>query len=149
MSVTEATPTSECPNCREGSETFWYMAHKYLYDVDAAREIVSDGREEVELDEESTRFAVDSSELNPGHLPHVNTQFPGIIAHIRYQTEEGEIVRGHLLIDGHHRAARCLQDNIPFFVYLLSEEESEVILLKSPPLPPLAALQAADSFPGN
>ncbi|MDB5384415.1 MAG: hypothetical protein JWM11_61 [Planctomycetaceae bacterium] len=121
-----------CPNCASGSETFWYMAHKYLYDVDQARQIVSDGRESVELDDESVQFSVKTSEINQQHLPHVNTEFPGIIAHIHYRTDEAEMVYGHLLIDGHHRAARCLELKIPFYVYLLTEEESEEILLRSP-----------------
>jgi len=123
---------STCPNCASGAETFWYMAHKYLYDVDHARQLVSDGRESVELDDESVRFSVDTSEINAAHLPHVNTEYPGIIAHIRYRTEEGEMVHGHLLIDGHHRAARCLELGIPFYVLLLTEEESEEVLLRSP-----------------
>lgn len=123
---------SNCPNCATGPETFWYMAHKYLYDVDSARRIVSDGRDTVELDEESVLFSVETSEINRAHLPHVNTEFPGIIAHIRYRTDDGEMIHGHLLIDGHHRAARCLELGIPFYVHLLSEDESEQILLKSP-----------------
>jgi hypothetical protein len=130
--MSQATLETSCPNCATGAETFWYMAHKYLYDVDHARRIVADGREPVELDDESTQFSVDTSDINPGHLPHVNTQYPGIIAHIRYQNDDGEMIHGHVLIDGHHRAARCLQLGVPFFVCLLSEEESEQILLRTP-----------------
>lgn len=118
-------------------ETFWYMAHKYLYDVDLACKIVADGREVFELDEESTEFAVRTSELNKEHVKNVNTDKPGIIAHIRYQTDEGEMVHGHLLIDGHHRAARCMELGIPFNIQLLTEEESEQVLLRSPLKPEL------------
>lgn len=113
-------------------ETFWYMAHKYLYDVDLACRIVDDGREVMELDEESTEFAVRTSELNKEHVKRVNPENPGIVAHIRYQTDEGEMVHGHLLIDGHHRAARCMELGIPFNIQLLTEEESEQVLLRSP-----------------
>ncbi len=123
-----------------GPETFWYMAHKYLFDVDHALRLVADGREVVELDDESIRFSVDTSEINWEHVPHVNPELPGIIAHIFYQTEEGEMIHGHLLIDGHHRAARCIQLGIPFHVQLLTEGESEEILLKCPRR---AALQTA------
>lgn len=130
MSVRELeTP---CPNCVDGPETFWYMANKYLFDVDHARRLVADGRETVELDEESTQFSVKTSDINPRHLPHVNTEYPGIIAHIWYPDESGETIHGHLLIDGHHRAARCLELGLPFFVCLLTEDESEQILLRSP-----------------
>lgn len=130
--MSAAAVETDCPHCVNGRETFWYMAHKYLYDVDLARSLVSDGREAVELDDESTQHSVDTSVIHAGHLPHVNTEYPGIIAHISYRTETGELIRGHVLIDGHHRAARCLQLRIPFFVYLLTEEESETVLLKSP-----------------
>ncbi|MDB5335324.1 MAG: hypothetical protein JWN70_943 [Planctomycetaceae bacterium] len=132
-----AKAKKDCPHCVTGRETFWYMAHKYLYDVDLARTLVRDGREEVELDDESVQHSVDTSVIHAGHLPHVNTKYPGIIAHITYRTETGELVRGHVLIDGHHRAARCLQLKIPFFVYLLTDEESETVLLKGPMKPEL------------
>lgn len=115
-----------------GPETFWYMAHKYLFDVDHAMRLVADGREIVELDDESIHFSVDTSEINWDHVPHVNPERPGIIAHIFYQTEDGERIHGHLLIDGHHRAARCIQLGIPFHVQLLTEAESEEVLLKCP-----------------
>jgi len=130
--MSQGKSKSTCRNCASGPETFWYMAHKYLFDVDHARRLVADGRESVELDEDDVKFSVETSEINHAHLPHVNTKYPGIIAHIWYQTEAGEMIHGHLLIDGHHRAARCLQLGIPFNVCLLSEEESEAILLKSP-----------------
>ncbi len=138
--MSDAQSKSTCPHCATGAETFWYMAHKYLYDVDYARRLVSDGRETVELDDESVQFSVETSVINRAHLPHVNTKYPGIVAHIRYRTEEGEMIYGHLLIDGHHRAARCLELGIPFYVQLLTEAESEEILLKSPLL---AELQPA------
>lgn len=130
--MSTAAVETDCPHCVSGRETFWYMAHKYLYDVDLARTLVRDGREAVELDDESVKHSVDTSVIHAGHLPHVNTEYPGIIAHITYCTETGEMIRGHVLIDGHHRAARCLQLEIPFYVYLLTEEESEIVLLKSP-----------------
>jgi SAM-dependent methyltransferase len=41
-------------------------------------------------------------------------------------------MQGHRLIDGHHRAARCLEEGTPFVAYLLSEEESRAVLLRSP-----------------
>lgn len=137
-----AAVETDCPHCVTGRETFWYMAHKYLYDVDLARTLVRDGREAVELDDESVQHSVDTSVIHEQHLPHVNTEYPGIIAHIAYRTETGEMIHGHVLIDGHHRAARCLQLEIPFFVHLLTEEESEIVLLKSPLKTELASATA-------
>jgi len=121
-----------CPHCRGGAETFRYMKRNYLFDVDHARKIVQDGREPVELDPDDTRYSVDISRIYPEHLPHVNTKYPGIIAHVFYQQPDGEVLHGHLLIDGHHRAARCLELGVPFFVHLLSESESRQILLRAP-----------------
>jgi hypothetical protein len=37
-----------------------------------------------------------------------------------------------VLIDGNHRAARCLRDGLPFRAHLLTEAESEAVLLRSP-----------------
>jgi hypothetical protein len=117
------------------------MKRNYVFDVDRAREIVQDGRRSVELDADDTRHSVESSHIYPQHLAHVNTKYPGIVAHLWYQAPDGELVHGHLLIDGHHRAARCLQLGKPFRVYLLSEAESREIMLKCPPIrEPEAAL---------
>ena len=123
---------ADCPHCRSGAETFRYMRKRYLFDVDQAREIVQDGREPVELDEDDTRHSVDISRIYPEHLPHVNTVYPGIVAHLWYEQPDGELVHGHLLIDGHHRAARCLELGETFRVYLLTEEESRAVMLKAP-----------------
>jgi hypothetical protein len=108
------------------------MKHRYLFDVDLAREIVQDGRESVEVDDESVEFSVRTSVIHREHVKHVNPEYAGIISHIWYPTPEGEVIAGHLLIDGHHRAARCLELGRPFLAYLLTEEESRRILLRSP-----------------
>jgi hypothetical protein len=123
---------------KSSREVYWYMG-LYEFDVDAARELVEDGRESVEVDEESVRASVESSEINESHIANVDPTIPGIIAHVRYQTDEGRIFQGHVLIDGHHRAARCLRDNRPFEAFILSQEESEEVLTRRPedPVPPL------------
>lgn len=134
MTTTIQSKRSDCPHCRPGPETYWYMDHKYLFDVDLARKLVQDGREPVEVDDESTRKSVRWSVIYPQHVQHVNTEFPGIITHVWHRQPNGERIHGHLLIDGNHRAARCLELGIPFFAHLLTEEESVRILLKSPEL---------------
>lgn len=121
-----------CPHCRSGSETFSYLGGAYLFDVDAARELVAAGHEPVEVEEESVRLSMDGLRLVPEHLDHVDPRFPGIIAHVSFPDPSGELLRGHVLIDGNHRAARCLRDRLPFFAHLLTEAESEAILLRSP-----------------
>jgi hypothetical protein len=111
------------------------MSDLYEYDVDQARALVRDGREPVEVEVESVRHSVASSTIDDFHVPHVDPTIPGVIAHVQFHVDSGECVKGHLLIDGHHRAARCLKEGRPFFAYLLNEAESEAILLRSPPAP--------------
>ena len=108
------------------------MRRRYLFDVSLARQIVLDGREPIELEPEDVRYSVDNSRIYSQHLEHVQTQYPGIIAHLWYPEANGELVHAHLLIDGNHRAARCLQLGLPYFVHVLTEEESRQVLLKSP-----------------
>ena len=121
------------------------MQSIYKFDIDKARQIVSDGRAAVELDPDDVRFSVDTSRIYAEHLPHVDTRYPGIIAHLFYPTPEGEVLHGHVLADGHHRAARCLELGIPFFVQLLSEEESREVLLQGPDIDSILNSLAARS----
>ena len=121
-----------CPHCRSGSETFSYLGGAYLFDVDAARELVADGREPVEVEDDSVRLSMDGLRLVSEHIDHVDPAFPGIIAHVCFPDPSGEVLRGHVIIDGNHRAARCLRDRLPFFAHLLTEEESQEVLLRTP-----------------
>src|SRR4051794_11363606 len=100
----------ECPRCRRGPETYWYLRGMYEFDVDRARALAGDGREPVEVDDESVRESIDNSEMDECHIPHVDPSIPGVIAHVSFENGPGDVVTGHLLIDGHHRAARCLRD---------------------------------------
>jgi hypothetical protein len=125
---------ARCSICRKrGRETYLYMRRQFVFDIDLARKIISDGRSPVELDHDDVRFAVESCRVNRNHVPHVDPTIPGIISHVFYP-EEGQIVRGHVFIDGHHRAARALDLDRPFFVHVLTENESRQILIHSPEL---------------
>lgn len=135
VAIQDPPATQACPRCKRGRETYVYMNERFEFDVDRAREIVQDGREALEIEEESVRESVEASEIHEMHIAHVDPSIPGIIAHLFYRTPEGETIRAHLLIDGNHRAARCLQDQRPFEAYLLTEEESEAVLLRSPDKP--------------
>ena len=131
-------PNTSCSCGRRGREKYSYLGGLYVYDVDRANEIVRDGRAAVPIAERSVRESVEECHLNEAHLWHVDPSLPGIIAIFTCHTEDGEFLRTHLMIDGHHRAARCIKLGLPFHAYLLSEEESESILLEKP-RPPLAA----------
>ena len=107
------------------------MRRRFIFDVDLARKIVSDGRSPVELDRDDLRFAVETCHVNRNHVPHVDPTIPGIVSHVFFP-QDGEVVQGHVFIDGHHRAARALQLDRPFFVHVLTEDESRQIVLCSP-----------------
>jgi len=124
--------STSCPQCQEGPEYYRMFYDQYKFDVDKAREITSDDREAILLEKEDVEHAVKWAHIHEPHLDHVNMQYPGIVAHYWYVTEEKEVLHGTVLIDGHHRAARALRDNIPFYIRLLSEEESRAITLREP-----------------
>lgn len=128
--VKSKTEENDCPHCVGGEETYGYLKRAWVYDVDHARRIVSDGREAVEIEPDDVAYCVDNSRIHEQHLDHVNPIYPGILAHLWGNGQDGTIEHGHLLIDGNHRAARCLRDKLPFKAYVLSEEESERILLR-------------------
>ena len=140
--MTQTLPASDaaCAICdARGSETFRYLKQRYVFDIDKARQFAGDGRYPVELDEEDVRFSLIKVRINQEHTKHVDTTIPGIVAVVFYENDDGTQVSGHRMIDGHHRAARCLELGIPFEAYLLTAEESRQILVKSPCVPDTAA----------
>ncbi len=116
---------------KKHSETFTYLGNQYKFDITRAIEFCQDGREPVEVDDDDVRFSLKKVRINKKHVPTVDTQKPGIIAVVFHPGPDGTQIKGQRLIDGHHRAARCLELGIPFQAYLLNEEESAAILLKS------------------
>lgn len=130
----------KCPHCKGGPETFRYVKSVFKFDVDLARQLVQrPGHEQIELDPEDVKHSVDTTRIYPQHLEHVDVQYPGIIAHIWYPEPDGSILQGHTLIDGHHRAARCLQLGVPYFVQILSEAESKAVLIEGPDVEKIVA----------
>jgi hypothetical protein len=84
----------------------------------------------IEMEPDDVDYCVDNSRIHEQHLDHVNPIYPGILAHLWGKSPIGTIEHGHVLIDGNHRAARCLRDQLPFRAYLLTEDESQTILLR-------------------
>jgi hypothetical protein len=125
-----------CKRCRPLGEEYFTYWDLYRFDVCRARELVADGRDAVEVDDDSVRYCVDTNRIHKHHVAHVDPKFPGIIAHVFFTNPDGGTAQGHVLIDGNHRAARCLREKRPFFAYVLTEEESKAILLWSPDKPP-------------
>ncbi len=127
--------TPDCRHCRGGQEFFRYWDDLFEYDVERAKQLVQDGREPVEVERGSARASVDECRLDPRHVAHVDPSYPGLIAHIWYPAPDGEVYHAYVLIDGHHRAARCLAEGRPFLAFLLSEEESRAVLVRGPEVP--------------
>jgi hypothetical protein len=131
--TTRARRKTKCSVCRaKGPETFQLLRRRFIFDVDAARKIVADGRPAWTMQKADVRFEVETSHIHEQHVPHVKVGFPGIVARVRVRLPEGDTVEGDVLIDGHHRAAKCLRLNRPFSAYRLTVEESDAILLKRP-----------------
>lgn len=127
------TSPKHCSICNaSGDETFRFLRKTFIFDVDLARKLTQDGRAAVLLDRDDVRYAVDSSIIHETHVPHVQVRFPGIMARVRYVETDGSIVTGDVLIDGHHRAARCLQLHRPFTVYILDYDETDQVLKTRP-----------------
>lgn len=136
-----------CPHCGNGAETFRYMDRLWKFDIDLVRQITQDGREPVELEPDDVKFSVDVCRIYPQHVKHVNPKYPGTIAHIWYPEPDGNVAHGHLLIDGHHRAARCLELECPYYVYILTEEESRAVMIDGPDIEKILEQVRAEPAP--
>jgi hypothetical protein len=120
-----------CKTCRErlGRQCFTWQPRgedgEWWYDVQKAVAIVNadPGREVFELPDWNTREVLQWMEPDPGHLDHVDPKYPGIVAPFGDQ---------QVLIDGTHRAARCVRDGLPFAVVFLTEAEADACVIKSP-----------------
>ena len=108
------------------------LYNQYKFDVDKAREITSDEREVVLLERDDVEYAVEWAHIHEPHIDHVDLQYPGIVAHYWFPNQDGTILHGTVLIDGHHRAAKSLKENTPFFVRLLTEQESREVTVRQP-----------------
>ncbi len=104
----------------------------YKFDVDLARKIVSDGRDSFELSREDVDHSLNWSRIDKSHIEHVSLEFPGIVAYYWHPEPDGSYIMGSVLIDGHHRAAKAKQTDVPFFVHVLNEEESRAVTMRSP-----------------
>ena len=122
-----------CSRCsRTRGEVFRCFKKRYVFDVRKARELVADGRDKIELEPDDVTYSVNHNRINEAHVAHVDPSIPGIVSHLYFTESDGTLLHGHRLIDGNHRATRCLQLGIPFYVYVLTEEESIAILKPAP-----------------
>jgi hypothetical protein len=86
-----------------------------LFDVEKAKQIVSNGRPAELLPPGTPALLLGVSHYEESHLAHVNPDSPGIL---------GQRFSGPFLLDGVHRAARCLQQGKDFHAFVLTQEET-------------------------
>lgn len=94
---------------------------RYLFNVDRAKKIVSDGRSSVVVPGPTIRNMIKVNDYTPMHLPHVDPERPGIVL---------QRFGGLVLLDGIHRAVLSLQRRRAFHATMLSYEESLACLVR-------------------
>lgn len=123
---------SRCSREEEHGEAFRCYKNTFKFNVTTARAMVADGRDKYLLDADDVEYSIDRAEINEKHVDHVDTSIPGIVCHVFFPTKDGRVVQAQRLIDGHHRAAKCLKMGLPFYAFILTEEESLAILERWP-----------------
>ena len=72
-----------------------------VFDVEKAKQIVVDGRRPVLVPADALAQFLAASHCEEAHLPHVDPNSPGIL---------GQRFSGFFIVDGVHRATRCLHE---------------------------------------
>jgi hypothetical protein len=113
-----------CPECelrkKHGFQVYTVNGEKWgllAWSKDVAQELIEKvPREPTLVPDWLVRAFLVVNQTTPEHIPHVDTQYPGIVAqHLGFWT----------LIDGSHRAQRCLNEGKPYYAYVLDLSESE------------------------
>jgi hypothetical protein len=86
-----------------------------VFDVEKAKQIVADGRRPVLVPPDALAPFLEASHYEETHLPHVDPDSPGIL---------GQRFSGLFILDGVHRAARCLHEQRDFHAYVLTQQET-------------------------
>lgn len=85
-----------------------------IFDVEKAKQTASDGRPAKVVSVEALGPLLEASHYEEAHISHV-TALPGIL---------GQRLGGPFLLDGIHRAVRCLHEGKDFHAFVLSQEET-------------------------
>jgi len=86
-----------------------------VFDVEKARKIAADGRRSLPVPTDMLAQLLSSTHYEQAHLPHVDPAAPGIL---------GQRCNGLCILDGAHRAARCLHEQLDFHAYILTQQET-------------------------
>lgn len=133
----------EKPEGERGSEEFVYCFGIAKYDVEGAKKIITDSPRDVwEVPTAKLAGFVDYPEgssswgthVNAEHVGHVNMDVPIILAYTIKPRDKDDAPRKLMPIDGSHRIARAVRDNIPIMkCHTLTEEETDKILIDRRP----------------
>ena len=86
-----------------------------VFDVEKAKQIAAAGRRPVLVPADALAPFLEASHYEEAHLPHVGPGSPGIL---------GQRFSGLFILDGVHRAARCLHERRDFHAYVLTQQET-------------------------
>jgi hypothetical protein len=114
---------ARCQSRREGPEVYRFERFDrktFTWDIGLARQICSDGRSATFVPPEDLDKILGVNSTDPTHLDHVDPRIPGIACAGGSAGDQPLWV----LIDGSHRGARCRRDGLPFFTFLLTDDES-------------------------
>jgi hypothetical protein len=103
-------------------------AGHYLFDVDKAQAITSDGRRPKLIPADLLERLLEvNNDWHPKHVGHVDGRLPGIM---------GLHFGALALLDGTHRAVRALKANQNFFAFMLDAWETHECLINQPAMGP-------------
>lgn len=86
-----------------------------VFDVEKAKQIAAGGRRPVLVPADALAPLLEASHYEEGHLPHVGPDSPGIL---------GQRFTGLFILDGVHRAVRCLHEQRDFHACVLTQQET-------------------------
>ena len=86
-----------------------------VFDVEKAKQIAAGGRRPVFVPADALAQFLAASHYEEAHLPHVDPDSPGIL---------GQRFSGLFIVDGVHRATRCLHEQRDFHACVLTQQET-------------------------
>lgn len=122
VSSSESCP--ECDGRRDGFQIYTVRLSDgtlLAWDVELALHLCSDGRKAIRVHPVQLDEMLRVNRHWPDHLEHVDAAQPAIVSMLEYTDDSLPLL---CLIDGSHRGAKCRRDDLPFFAYLLTEQES-------------------------
>lgn len=120
----------KCERCQWAKDPTQIMQSRVLgvakFNVGHAELIISKRpRKPIEITVDQIRRQIAPYDVEPNHVGHVNERNPGIMAQVTH-------VKGvrRVLIEGNHRATKCLYKGKSFKVYVLTPRETNAVIIR-------------------